>query len=66
MTLETLPECALWVNDEEAPEGVSIFLQVDPIVLADGMGEVWEKGDVELPQASLCPGVGGQQSVTFW
>ena len=40
MTLETLPECALWVNDEEAPEGVSIFLQVDPIVLADGMGEV--------------------------
>ena len=49
------PEGTLWINDEETPEGVSILLQVNPIVLADGMSEVWEKGDVELAQASLCP-----------
>ena len=28
------------------------------LILADGMSEVWEKGDVELAQASLCPGGG--------
>ena len=34
------PEGTLWVNDEETPQCVTILLQVDPVVLADGMGEV--------------------------
>ena len=55
------PEGTLWVNDEETPQCVTILLQVDPVVLAYGMGEVWEEGDVKLAQASLCPGGAGQQ-----
>ena len=35
-----------------------ILFKINSVVLADGMGEVGEEGDVQLAQASFCPGGG--------
>lgn len=48
-----LPEDALVVDDEEAAEGVAVLLEVDAVVLADGVRQVGEEGDVESAEAAL-------------
>ena len=50
-----LPQHALVVDDEEAAEGVAVVLEVDAVVLGDGVGEVREEGDLQLAQAALRP-----------
>jgi len=51
-----LAESALGVNDEEAPESVSVLREVDAVVAGDLVREVGEQGDVQPAQASLCSG----------
>ena len=53
-----IPENTLGVDNEESPEGVAVLLEVDAVVLADGVGEVGEQGDVELAEPALGPGAG--------
>ena len=48
-----LPEDALAIDDEEASEGVAVVLQVDAVVLRDGVSQVAQDRDAQLAQASF-------------
>jgi len=49
-----LPEGALVIDDEQASQGVTVLLQIDSIVLGDGVGEVRQERNIQLAQSSLC------------
>jgi hypothetical protein len=48
-----LSENALVVDDEEAPERVAVVLEVNAVVLGDGVCEVGEEGNVQTTEPAL-------------
>ena len=49
------PQSAGRIDDEKSSQSVTILLQVDTVVLADGVGEVGEERDVQLAKTTLGP-----------
>ena len=51
-----LSEDALVVDDEQAAQGVAVVLEIDAVVLGDGVGQVGEEGNVKVAEAALLAG----------